>query len=193
MIDLETLGIDPATAPIIQIAAVGFRLDADGPEDRAFQTNVNAGSCLRHPFHRHIDPGTVAWWASTNPALLVEIMNGKGPDLGAALQDLSLFLQDIEIEGVWAKGPTFDITMLEEAYKQADMRVPWNFRMVRDVRTMEMIAGEHAEVWDGGTVTGREKAGKAHDALVDCLRQLRVVQQTWQKRIKHGSFHGAVA
>ena len=189
MIDLETLGTDVTKAPIIQIGAVAFELGEDGPSTGVpfFRLNVNAASNLRAPFCREISPDTVAWWADTDPELLVEIMRGTGVSLTTALGELGVWTirADDKIEGVWSNGATFDIAMLEAAYNQEGMRVPWHFRTVRDVRTMAMIAGDDPRCWQLGTITEVEREGKAHDALVDCLRQLRMVQQTWKHRIMH--------
>jgi hypothetical protein len=192
MIDLETLGTDPDTAPIIQIGAVAFELAEDGPKDTVpfFRCHVNAASNLVHPFHREINPDTVAWWAETDPALLVQIMRGNGVPLAMALGELTIWALGLDsaernVEGVWGNGATFDISMLEAAYRQEGMRVPWSFRVIRDVRTMAMIAGDNDRCWNGGRVTETERDGKKHDAVVDCLRQLRMVQQTWQTRVRH--------
>jgi len=86
MVDLETLGLDPTSAPILQIGAAAFELNGDGPATGVplFSANVNVASNLRHPFHRSIDPGTVAFWADTDPELLVELMRGKGEMLTTA-------------------------------------------------------------------------------------------------------------
>jgi hypothetical protein len=197
MIDLETLGTDPADAPIIQIAAVAFELGEDGPnmDIEPLRVLVDAPSCLEHPFHRVISPDTVAWWADTDPELLVQLMRDRSrTPLAEALAELGLWIMktDDGIEGVWGNGATFDISMLEAAYKQAGLRTPWHFRTIRDVRTMAMIAGDDDRCFNGGTVTLIEARGTKHDALVDCLRQVRMVQQTWMLRVNHKELvHGA--
>ena len=189
MVDLETLGLDPAKAPIIQIGAAAFELHGDGPAEAIplFSEIVTVRSNLLPPFCREIDPDTVAWWAETDANLLVRLMRGQGVTLTTALSNLSIWLirADDGIEGVWAKGPCFDVTMLEMAYQQEGMRVPWSYRAPRDVRTMEMIAGDDDACWTGGEITAIEREGSKHNALVDCLRQIRVVQQTWKRRVLH--------
>ena len=190
MIDLETLGTNPLTAPIIQIAAVAFNLGVDHPATIPhYDARIDARSCLRPPLNRAINVDTVAWWAKTDPALLVEIMeSATRMPLQQGLGGLSAWTSGMDIEGVWSNGATFDITMLEMAYDQANMHTPWPFRAVRDVRTMAMIAGDDPVCWDGGPKTEREAIGKKHDAVVDCLRQVRMVQQTWLHRVKHGHY-----
>ena len=187
MIDIETLGLDPASAPILQIGAAAFELDGDGPAAGIplFTANANVASNLQHPFHRSIEPGTVAFWADTDPELLVEIMRGHGSSLTHVLAELGIWFTRVDtvIEGVWSNGPCFDIAMLEAAYNQDGMRVPWTYRMIRDVRTMAMIAGDHDPCWTQGTITEIEREGRKHEALVDVLRQIRMVQQTWQRRV----------
>lgn len=191
MIDLETLGTDVVTAPIIQIAAAPFRLEDDGPAPRTppYIAKVNVNSNLGAPYNRCISADTVAWWAETDPALLVKLMKGHGVSLSTALGGLNVWfgIEIDKVEGVWANGATFDITMLEMAYQQEGMRAPWPFRAIRDVRTMAMIAGDDDACWKGGTITEDEANGQKHDAYVDCLRQLRMVQQTWQRRINHAT------
>ena len=118
--------------------------------------------------------------------MLVEIMEGKGVNLDVALGELWTWVSNIRgVEGVWGNGPTFDVSMLEHAFQQAGMTTPWHYRTVRDVRTMAMIAGDDDACWNGGKITDVERNGKAHNATVDCLRQLRMVQQTWQRRVDH--------
>jgi hypothetical protein len=190
MLDLETLGTDPATAPIIQIGAVGFELGGDGPMAGVplFSELVSARSCLEPPFCRTLDPDTIVWWAETDPELLVKIMRGQGVSLSNGIASLGIWFaryDDDGIEGVWSNGATFDIPMLEAAYKQEGYRIPWHFRTVRDVRTMAMIAGDDPRCWNGGTVTETEARGQKHDALVDCLRQVRMVQQVWALKVRH--------
>lgn len=189
MIDLETLGLDPATAPVIQVAAVAFNLGVDHVAlTPYFNAHVDARSCLMSPFNRVVQPDTVAWWAKTDPALFVEIMeNPLRMSLDHALEGLSDWTQTIEIEGVWANGPTFDISILEACYKQAGLPIPWSYRVVRDVRTMAMVAGEDPICWEGGQISDYERSGRKHDAVVDCLRQIRMVQMTWLHHVRQTS------
>jgi hypothetical protein len=189
MIDLETLGLDPATAPIIQIAAVAFNLGVDHVAlTPLFTAPIDARSCLMAPFNRRLDPETVTWWAKTDPALFIEIMeNPVRLGLQRALVELGNWMSSIEVEGVWGNGPTFDISILETCYKQADIAIPWSYRVIRDVRTMAMIAGEDPVCWEGGQMSDYERTGRAHDAVVDCLRQIRMVQQTWLHHVRQSS------
>jgi hypothetical protein len=112
-------------------------------------------------------------------------MRSREKGLTEALAELALWIIRIDdgIEGVWSNGACFDVVMLEAAYKQAGMRVPWHFRTIRDVRTMAMIAGDHQPCWTDGNITDIERDGQKHDALVDCMRQLRMIQQTMRHRI----------
>jgi hypothetical protein len=190
MIDIETLGVDVMSAPIIQIGAAAFELEGDGPATGcpAFRLHVDPKSCLRPPFNRVIHPDTVAWWAETDPELLVEIMRSREQPLLNALAELATWFIRIDdgIEGVWSNGANFDVAMLDAAYTQAGMRTPWHYRVVRDVRTMAMIAGDDDRCWTDGLITDTERDGAKHDALVDCHRQIRMLQQTWKRRIVRG-------
>ena len=80
MLDIETLGLSPLTAPIIQIAAEPFRLFDDGPSNEVapFRALVVAASNLVPPFNREILPDTVAWWAKTDPRHAGRNHGGQG-------------------------------------------------------------------------------------------------------------------
>jgi len=41
---------------------------------------------------------------------------------------------------IWGNGATFDVSMLENAYRMLELPIPWMFWDVRDVRTIVQLA-----------------------------------------------------
>ncbi len=97
----------------------------------------------------------------------------------AVLHNLFAFLKNQVIGEycVWGNGATFDITLLENAYRQHNLSPYWNFRSIRDVRTIKML-----ELVD----PNQFKPTVAHDALADANAQARFIcaSLTELKRIR---------
>jgi exodeoxyribonuclease VIII len=67
---------------------------------------------------------------------------------------------------VWAQGPTYDMNILEHAYKSYGKPIPWQFYAVRDSRSI-------CSLWPG-----RPNPPTSHHALEDCRKQIAIVQAT---------------
>ena len=67
---------------------------------------------------------------------------------------------------VWANGPTFDMNILEHAYKSLNIVLPWQYYKVRDARTVY------------GLCPGLNKYPASHHALEDCRRQIDLLWDT---------------
>jgi exodeoxyribonuclease VIII len=67
---------------------------------------------------------------------------------------------------IWAHGPTYDMTILEHAYKSLNKALPWQYYLVRDSRT---VFGLWPEL---------EAPPATHNALEDCRRQIGMLQNT---------------
>jgi len=64
------------------------------------------------------------------------------------------------------KSTTFDMVILENAYKQQGLPIPWQFWRVRDARTVYSLYPD------------LPKPKASHHALEDCKRQIDLLQQT---------------
>jgi hypothetical protein len=67
---------------------------------------------------------------------------------------------------VWAQGPTYDMNILEHAYKSYNKPLPWQYYMVRDSRTVFSLWPE------------QPMPPTTHHALEDCRRQIGMLQNT---------------
>lgn len=167
MIDLETMGTLPSSA-IVSIGAVKFdpRICKVDLKD-TFYYELDWRSQ-----NRLIDDNTVKWWDNQSE-LAREALDGI-EDLDFALEDLSKWLpKDCK---VWGNGATFDISMLEDAYRQLKIRVPWNFWNIRDCRTvLDMYESSR------GAFNKSVNRKGAHNALEDAKHQAKYISNMWTK------------
>ena len=84
--------------------------------------------------------------------------------LRQALEELSKLCFHCNL--IWANGTTFDMVILENAYKQEGLPIPWQFWRVRDARTIYSLYPD------------LPKPKASHHALEDCKRQIDLLQQT---------------
>lgn len=168
MLDLETLG-KGNDAPVVAIGAVAFN-PFNGVIADKFYARVDMEDACRFGT---LDANTVRWWLQQSDEARAEIYEPGGVPLAVALQDFWTFFTAQGECPVWGNGPTFDITILETAYKNVGMIVPWQFWNVRDCRTIEALAKVL------GMDRGRRE-GTHHNALDDALYQAQYVSRFWR-------------
>lgn len=179
MIDLESLSTRPDAA-VIQIAALAFDpLIGASPEvwrPKLYPTSFNV--FVADFEGRHVDPQTVAWWLQRGEvACRVGEGMAAGSPLPAALRDFSEWYEGLcqyigAVEGLWSHGATFDIPILEHAFKdlaRQGLRTPWSYKLPRDTRTLYALTP--------GGMPALDKADpeREHDAAYDCERQVAAV------------------
>lgn len=160
MIDIEGLGTGPETA-ILTIAAQAFDPFGAGWYSKHYYARID----LESQENRKIEQGTIDWWA-TQPAIVKEeafAEDGRIP-LDQALEELGKLVW--HSNRIWAQGPTYDMNILEHAYKSYNMALPWKYYMVRDSRTVFSL-------WPGQPIPPT-----SHHALEDCRRQIGMLQNT---------------
>ncbi len=161
MIDIEGLGKNDDRGAILAIGACTF----DG---RAIYNKMYCAVDLLDSIFNGftIDPDTVAWWRKQPDEAKVRIK--KGIPVRDALNKLGNFILKGDI--VWAKGPDYDLVMLNAAYGMLDMRTPFQFRNARCVRT----------ILDLGKRLGLlniEREGVKHFALDDAVYQAQQIMK----------------
>jgi hypothetical protein len=173
MIDIESLDTSPYCV-ILTIGAVRFDPKGTGVVERLElrptiedQTEV---------YNRVINDDTIRWWGTQNPAALEEAMGDQGREsFKECMEKLYKFCWNRR--AVWSNGASFDCVVMETAWQQLDMRIPWPFYTVRDTRTLYEVAG--VKLKDGGHVT-------SHKAVEDAERQAVVVQKAYKKLMDAG-------
>lgn len=188
MIDLETLGTQQ-DAVILTMGVQMFDLSSEyiWPEGEITDPvtknripcaiNIKIDVDQQLSIGRTVDENTIEWWSKQTSEAQQEAFDpcDRIP-LPQALQILS----DMIAAGsgpqkksvVWSKGPTFDIVMLEHAYKQAGLRTPWVYWNVRDARTVYSLC-PNIDVRANGPIS--------HRALDDCRQQINILHKCYQQ------------
>lgn len=163
MLDLETLGT-VADAVIMSIGAVKFDLESNRMDNGGFYASVSIESNLERG--RRIQEDTLIWWMGQD-AVARHVFAEPKQSLESALEELADWLSTQNYV-VWSNGASFDIPMLEHAYKQAGIEVPWKFYDSQCVRTYRKLPGANK--------VPRVQPEVAHNALSDAVAQAKYVQ-----------------
>jgi hypothetical protein len=176
MLDLETLGRKPGYQ-ILSVGAVAFdplgQQVKPADEDR-FYSVVNYFEGLTSGFLS--DPETLKWWVNQPiwPKLGSE-MNNSPTGVKDSCRMFSRFMDEVRPMKVWANSPSFDISMLEAAYRRVDMNFPIGYRQHADYRTVMDLAYPERE-------SRPERPDDApyheHHALGDAVVQAEHLQET---------------
>lgn len=136
MIDLETLGTRPGSV-VTQIGLCAFN-PSKGILGVAMHLYVKPQSQIDRGFH--VDWDTVAWWMQQNDAARSAMVQHQehAHEIEHALALVAQWFATNfkDPPKVWGHGATFDVTQLEIAYTRFSMILPWEFRNVRDTRTL---------------------------------------------------------
>jgi DNA polymerase III epsilon subunit-like protein len=158
MIDIETLGT-AANSVILSIGAVSF--DDEGLLADEFYSNINIDSCLDKGLV--VEGRTVVWWMGQSDEARATLGTNE-LSLPVALQQLTNAF-DWRDTLVWCNGLSFDLPILDSAYRACGMQAPWQYYNGRDYRT---IKGElPKEIFRALEV----KPTIGHNALADAKAQ----------------------
>lgn len=177
MLDIETLGKRNDTI-ILTIGAQLFDPSVRGWETRQ-QRHIHTGD-LYDPYinikvdvdeqealGRTTDQETLDWWAKQSTAAQEDSFS---LDDRISLRDSLLLLTLLAepCKRIWSKGPVFDIVILEHAFTQVGLPVPWKFWNVRDARTVYSLTPKIKNLTNG------------HLAIEDCRNQIMMLQESFE-------------
>lgn len=168
-IDLETLSTR-GDAAVLSIGVTAFdrMTGALGPR---LHVNINIDDAIKHG---HVSGSTLAWWMQQEAAAKEVAFNGDS-GLASALSALSSFIGTLPGVRVWGNGATFDIGILEYAYKKIGVPPPWLFYNIRDMRTIVDLAEDMG--FDKRSIVFE---GTAHNAGDDSAHQARVISAAYK-------------
>ena len=175
MVDIETLGT-ACDAPILSIGAVAFDIES-GEISAKFYRAVDPSSALERG---RADGATLRWWMAQSDAAREAAFSGED-SLYKALIELSIWCSD-NPHPIWANGPSFDIAILETAFRVNGIVIPWKYNAARCVRTIKAIAGD---------IEMPARVGVEHNALDDASYQAACVCACW-RALKQITNTGAV-
>lgn len=159
MVDLETLSTTK-NALILSIGAVVF--DMYNVLNETFYQNVEA---LHQFSFRHTDTKTIEFWDRPEQKEAKASLTENAVGLKDALQSFRTWcLKDTDKEDIqlWCNGTSFDLAILETAYKDIGTPMPWKFFNERDYRTMKNVFRHVPKPTFSGT---------QHNALADAINQ----------------------
>ena len=144
MLDIETLGTVPGSV-IRTIGAVKF--DNDGIIS-TFYEKIDVNSSIKAGLTMQWD--TLQWWMAQSQSALKDIVANDGMHLYTALVRFSDWYTERKINPdgsitvdnnipIWGNGATFDNVLIEEAYRKAEVFIPWNFNVHRCYRTIRLL------------------------------------------------------
>ena len=166
MIDMETMGTEPGAA-LLSLAAVAFDPQSNGIEDQ-FCRNIELQSCLDAGLQ--VSAKTVYWWLGRSEMARSALLQNR-VSLIHALDSFNLWLCRVGPSRIWSHGATFDVILLDAAYRTLRMIPPYDFRNARDTRTLFDLAG----------LEYIKSEETAHLALDDAVRQAEFVQEAYRK------------
>jgi hypothetical protein len=157
MLDLETMGNGP-NAAIVAIGAVEFK-PADMTLGQEYYHIINLESSVKAG--GQMDASTVMWWMRQGEEARGKVC-GVGMSIHIALSAFAFWLSEqSEPVLIWGNGSDFDNVILAQAYRRADMSVPWKYSSNRCYRTMKALRPDVPLL----------RAGTHHDALDDAKAQ----------------------
>ena len=155
MVDIETLGTRPGSV-ILSIGAVHFDAET-GEFGEDFYLAIDPKSS--EAIGATMDVSTIQWWmqqsADAQQAAFAGVVT-----IDVALSLLAASFRRCDPSRLWAKPPSFDLVLLESAYRAVGQEIPWSFRINRDCRTLFDITGAI-----------QPDIGTAHNALDDAKSQ----------------------
>jgi hypothetical protein len=170
MLDLETLSVRP-NAVILVIGAIKFNRGEKWKENidekdfeklNVFYKRINIDSCVKVGLH--VDNETEKWWDQQADDLKYEALTH--PDrvnLKDGLEAFKDWYGTNPRTKIWGNGSSFDCTILGEAYKRCGMKIPWQYFLERDLRTIMDL---------GNIRMCNLPQYQKHHALYDCYRQI---------------------
>jgi hypothetical protein len=167
MIDLETLG-NGKNAAVVQIGACFFDR-VTGEVGPLFKINVDLQSAVDSG--AEMDASTILWWLGpdSGEAARKSILE-PGDPISLAFTSLNMFLG--QCHNIWSHA-TFDFVIVQETLKRLRIPPKYSYRAARDIRTLMELSGVDPKSFP--------REGVHHDALADCIHQVKYVVAALQE------------
>jgi hypothetical protein len=157
MLDIETLDTQ-SSAVVLSVGWVCFdEFNLGDAHEMALDIDEQLDMA------RTISGDTLKWWMGQSEMAREQAFDPSTVYSINDLEDrLTTIIQTCGIKHVWSHGPAFDIATLKSLMRAE----PWDFRSLRDTRTLAMLAPNIARV----------KPVTAHSAADDAVAQAKWVQ-----------------
>jgi hypothetical protein len=173
MLDLETLSTRH-NAAVIQLAAVQFN-PVTGETFGMFNKSIGLESLVL--IGADISQSTTNWWKSQSQEAKDKVLLNFSDkrNVQEVLEDFALWLRAVGAFNdvtLWGNGPAFDMSKLAATYELLGKEKPWKYSNERCVRTLVALKPD--------VKTLIQFDGTAHDAIDDCLHQIKLVNHVFQ-------------
>lgn len=163
MIDLETLGTSPET-PVISLGAVFFDI-----ETKKLGNTFYMAADVNEQIARGRKPtgDTIKWWLGQTDAAK-RVFHEQAKPMALVLQTFIQWYKANNPKGayVWGNGSTFDISIMENLFRDYQITLPWGYNKAMDLRTFKRFQKGGEQV---------QKGGVNHNALDDAISQAKYV------------------
>jgi len=141
-VDIETLSTR-STAVVLSMGLCFFDDEKHQPFEELVAQGMELFFCREAQGTRHIDPGTIEWWDKQGDAArrVLEAQEVIKPrelhaHLEAHCDKLDIHYNWLRKYARWyARGPHFDIAILEDLFNDHNVASPWKYFKVRCIRT----------------------------------------------------------
>lgn len=166
MTDLETLGTTPQT-PVVSLGAVFFDIQTKtlGP---TFYMVMDIAEQIERG--RKPTGDTLKWWFQQADAAK-RVFSEAAKPVPVVLATFAQWYKANNSKGayVWGNGSTFDISILEDMFRDYKIPLPWGYNKAMDLRTYKRFVAGGEQV---------KKSGVNHNALDDAISQAQYVLDT---------------
>tara|TARA_B100001989_G_C24389771_1_gene388647 strand:+ start:112 stop:648 length:537 start_codon:yes stop_codon:yes gene_type:complete len=168
MIDLETLDTRPS-CQILTLGAVKFNpFTNDEPYSDLY---MKPDMKQQKEKGRTTCDSTIEWWSKQETCIREEAFSIKERlKVETMLDRLTEWLGDVDT--LWGHGYGFDISILEDLYRNWDRNIPWNFWQVKDSRTLFSCCKKDPR---------KSIQNNLHNALSDAYFQAKSVQIAYRE------------
>jgi exodeoxyribonuclease VIII len=164
MVDLETLSTN-LNAAILTLGAVIFDPFTDSPMQELYlRLTLEDQEALG----AEISNSTIEWWGKQQPEIIIEAFGEENRvSFHDAMKQFHKFAWNCD--KFWSHGATYDLIILQLAFKQLNITYPWSYYDMRDTRTLFDLSD--AEM----------PQAQKHNALEDAKRQAIGVRNVYKK------------
>lgn len=169
MIDIETLDTTPS-ATILSLGAVKFNPTNTLEPHTELYLKISIDE--QDAQGRTASDSTIKWWGTQDPAIMEEAFDQTGAvSVQEALRQITKW--SVGLDTLWGQGYGFDMTIIEDLYRNNAVSIPWNFWIVKDCRTLFGCCAK-----DPRKIL---KQTNLHNALADAYFQAQGVQYAYNE------------
>jgi len=168
MIDLETLDTSPRCT-VLTVGGVKFDPYSTNEPHSEFYFRLDLDEQDR--LGRTVTDDTIEWWAKQDPRVKEEAFREDDRvGLKHFLDHLTKWMVGVDV--LWGHGYGFDVTIVEDMYRQLSTPIPWNFWQVKDGRTFLSLLPSDPR---------KTMQQDLHNALADSYYQAKAIQIAYAK------------